>query len=262
MALSRERVHRASAAWIWVPPTAGRIEIEEYLAVRFPTWYEHPLQLIGIRPAGRDLDTVLDEVIARCAAAVGTAPPVLLVWVRLDAPAALEAALVARGGALDETLDVLARPLDTVPDLDPPADVELRWADDLDTFVDSVHLNSDIFGGTKPDREGLAPIFPDEQTKYRSGGGGAVVAYVDGEPVGTGGITVAGPDGRLWGGGVLPGARGRGVYRALLAARLGYAVAHRCEIALVKGRVETSGPILRRAGFEAFGQERSYLLGL
>lgn len=262
MTLTRERVHTASSAWIWVPPTAGRIETEEYLAVRFPTWYEHPLQLIGIRPAGRDLDSVLDEVIARCAAAVGTAPPELLAWVRLDAPAALEAALVARGGALDETLDVLARPLDTVPDLDPPVDVEVRWADDLDTFVDSVHLNADIFGGTKPGRAALEPIFPDEQTKYRAGGGGAVVAYLDGRPVGTGGVTVAGPDGRLWGGGVVSEARGRGVYRALLAARLGYAVAHRCEIALVKGRVETSGPILRRAGFEAFGQERSYLLAL
>jgi GNAT superfamily N-acetyltransferase len=262
MTLTRERVRTASAAWIWVPPNAGRIETEEYLAVRFPTWYEHPLQLLGIRPAGRDLDAVLDEVIGRCASAVGTAPPQLLAWVRLDAPEGLETALQARGGVIDETLDVLARPLDELPDLAPAADVELRWADDFDTFVDSVHLNADIFGGTKPDRAGLEPVFPDEQTKFRGGGGGAVVAYLQDEPVGTGGITVAGPDGRLWGGGVSPEARGRGVYRALLAARLAYAAGNGCEIAVVKGRVETSGPILRRAGFEAFGQERSYLLAL
>ena len=29
-------------------------------------------------------------------------------------------------------------------------------------------------------------------------------------------------------------------------------------LALVKGRVETSGPILRRAGFTAYGDERCY----
>ncbi len=56
--------------------------------------------------------------------------------------------------------------------------------------------------------------------------------------------------------------RGRGIYRALLAARLEYAVRHGATMALVKGRVETSGPILRRAGFAAHGQERSYRVPL
>jgi GNAT superfamily N-acetyltransferase len=214
--LARERVHAASAAWLWIPATAARIDTEEYLALRFPAWYEHPLQIVGFRPIR----------------------------------------------PLDETLDVLARPLSVLPDLDPPDDVEVRWAADFDTFVEAVHLNSDVFGGTKPDRAGLEPVWPDEDTKLRTGGGGAVVAYLHGRPVGTAGVTVAGPDARLWGGGVLPEARGRGVYRALLAARLEYAVERQCEIAIVKGRVDTSGPILRRAGFSAYGTERSYLLDL
>jgi hypothetical protein len=42
-------------------------------------------------------------------------------------------------------------------------------------------------------------------------------------------------------------------------ARLAIARSHGARLALVKGRVETSGPILRRAGFTAYGQERSYL---
>jgi hypothetical protein len=261
--LSRERVHTASAAWLWVPPNAGRIETEEYLALRFPTWYEHPLQLVGFRPV-RPLPEVLDEVVDRCRSAVGTATRELLAWVRLDAPDGLADALVERGGVLEETVDVLARPLADLGalDLDLPGDVEVRWAADFDTFVDAVHLNSDVFGGTKPDRAGLEPVWPDEQTKLRSGGGGAVVAYLDGEPVGTGGITVAGPDARLWGGGVLPAARGRGAYRAMLDARLAYGAEQGCELAIVKGRVETSAPILRRAGFAAYGTEKSYLLPL
>ena len=48
----------------------------------------------------------------------------------------------------------------------------------------------------------------------------------------------------------------------MLAARLDYAAAHDMTMALVKGRVQTSGPILRRAGFGVYGQERSYRLTL
>jgi hypothetical protein len=33
-------------------------------------------------------------------------------------------------------------------------------------------------------------------------------------------------------------------------------------LALVKGRVETSAPILRRAGFALYGEERCYRLDL
>jgi GNAT superfamily N-acetyltransferase len=65
---------------------------------------------------------------------------------------------------------------------------------------------------------------------------------------------------RLWGGGVIPEARGRGVYRTMVAARLKYAVENGATMALVKGRVETSGPILRRLGFDVYGQERSYIV--
>lgn len=261
---TRERVHAASAAWVWVPSDARVLRTGDYLAVRFPAWFENPLQLLLVHPRGRDVVAVLDEALRRVKAELVDGPDQaeLVAWVRLDAPDGLEGALAARGGVVDETLDVLARPLAARPDLAVPDTVDLRWADDIDTFVDSVHLNADVFGGTRPERSSLERLFADEQDKLRSGGGGAVVAYVDGAPVGTGGVTVAGPDGRLWGGGVLPAARGRGVYRALLAARLDYAAAHGCELAIVKGRVETSGPILRRAGFAPYGQERSYRLPL
>jgi GNAT superfamily N-acetyltransferase len=69
---------------------------------------------------------------------------------------------------------------------------------------------------------------------------------------------MAGGVARLWGGAVVENARGQGVYRALLAFRLDYGVAHGATMALVKARVETSGPILRRAGFVAYGQEVTY----
>jgi GNAT superfamily N-acetyltransferase len=89
-------------------------------------------------------------------------------------------------------------------------------------------------------------------------GGGMLVAYVDGEPSGSGGVTMADGVARLWGGVVVPSARGQGIYRAVLDARLSYAVERGATMGLVKGKIDTSGPILRRAGFAAFGQESIY----
>jgi hypothetical protein len=47
---------------------------------------------------------------------------------------------------------------------------------------------------------------------------------------------------------------------AVLAERLRLARAHGATLALVKGRVETSGPILVRSGFAAYSEERCYWL--
>lgn len=66
----------------------------------------------------------------------------------------------------------------------------------------------------------------------------------------------------MWSGAVVESARGQGFYRAVLAARLTYAARHGATMALVKGRVETSGSILRRAGFAAYGQELIYAVSL
>lgn len=262
---SRERVHAASAAWVFVPAGAPRAEADEYLLVRHPDWTERPVQVAWTQ-AGRPVAEVVDEVLGRARPMVDPSVPAsaqVAWWVRLDAPDGLEDELVARGARLDETVDVLARTLghmDDEPELEPAPDVELRWSDDLAVFADAVQLAAEVFGGVATDRAVIEATFPGEEAKVRSGGGGAVVAYLDGRPVGSGGLTVAGADARLWGGVVLPEMRGRGVYRAVLAARLAYAREAGADLAVVKGRVQTSGPILRRAGFASFGQERSWLL--
>jgi hypothetical protein len=56
--------------------------------------------------------------------------------------------------------------------------------------------------------------------------------------------------------------RRRGAYRVVLAERLRLARAHGATLALVKGRVETSGPILLPAGFAENDEERCYWLPL
>ena len=81
-----------------------------------------------------------------------------------------------------------------------------------------------------------------------------MVAYVDGQPAGTGGWTLAGPVCRLWGGATHSALRGRGAYRAVLAERLRMARAAGATLGLSLGRVETSAPILRGLGFTRYGE--------
>ena len=60
----------------------------------------------------------------------------------------------------------------------------------------------------------------------------------------------------------LPAFRGRGLYRSLLAARCKLARANGATLALTKGRVETSAPILERAGFRSYAVEQCWRLSL
>ncbi len=134
----------------------------------------------------------------------------------------------------------------------------LKHAAGLDADSVAVWVKLDapaVFGGSVPPPERLAEAVRELEEEFDSGSG-RWVAEVEGRAVGVGGLSVAGPAARLWGGAVRLEARGRGVYRALLATRLAEGAAHGCTMALVKGRVETSGPVLRRAGFEVHGQER------
>ena len=253
----QERVEAASA-FVWVPETAFRAESREYLLVRFPDYFEHHLVLAAFRPE-REPGTVVDDVLAR---AREFEEPELVWWVKLGAPPGMDELVQARGGVLDETLDVLA--LDLAPGLPDLGEhsATLRWTTDEETLRHAYQVLKVVFGGDVPHDQRLRVESEQVRRDVEAGRGGGVVAYLDDEPVGTGGITITDAVGRLWSGSVLPEHRGRGVYRALLAARLEYAVRHGATMALVKGRVETSGPILRGVGFAAHGQERSYRVPL
>ncbi len=253
-----ERVAEASGAWVWVPDTATRVETEEYLLVRFPSWFEDPLELLWFQTS-RDLESSVADVLTR---AREYDVSELVWWVKLGSPAGIDELLTARGAVLADTLDVLAVDLAAgVPDLG-AHHVELRWTIDVPTLRDSYGVLTTVFGGDVPPDEQLRIESDQAATTVAGGQGGGVVAYVEGEPVGTGGVTVAGDVTRLWSGSVVAQHRGAGVYRALLDARLRYGLDHGSTMGLVKGRLETSGPILRRAGFAAYGQERSYRIGL
>jgi GNAT superfamily N-acetyltransferase len=76
------------------------------------------------------------------------------------------------------------------------------------------------------------------------------LAWCDGEPAATAASVVFERSVYLLGGVTRDGFRGRGLYRALVAARLAHARARGIGLATCHARAQTSAPILERLGFE------------
>ncbi|MER5636200.1 GNAT family N-acetyltransferase [Kitasatospora sp. NPDC002227] len=260
MSLSPSAVAAASAAWVWLPPDAEVVADDQYTILRLPEYYSFDLSVVSFTP-NRPLPAAVDAVLERAKAC---GPPVLDWQVLIGHPAGLADELTARGGRVKLGLEVLAADLSQgAPRLKPPAvDVSLRWATDLATTRDGIAVESAGFGGALPPEERIEAAAGRDAKAFPAGEGGRVVAYVDGEPVGAGGVVLVDGVARLTGGVVAEDWRGRGVYRALLDARLSYAATHGAAMALVKANETTSGPILRKVGFTPFGPEPVYALPL
>jgi GNAT superfamily N-acetyltransferase len=245
---------------MWAPDDAEVVEGDGFTIVRLPEHFAWDLSVLAFTPTG-PLGAAVDAVVERARA---FEVPLLDWEVGLAAPAGLAAELAARGGQVKLTLEVLARDLSLeVPALPPPtADLTMRWATDFETARDGSAVAVTGFGGMLPPDERIEARAAKDAASVPAGGGGMLVAYVDGTPAGFGDLSLVDGVARLSGGVVVPAERGRGIYRALLEARLSYAAAHGATIALVKGNVRTSAPILRKAGFTSFGEEPIYAVPL
>lgn len=107
-----------------------------------------------------------------------------------------------------------------------------------------------------------SPVTPGQHDRFEEGRTDAVrhflLALLDGRPVGAGWATVHEAGVLMNGGAVDPAFQGRGVYRALVAARL--ALARRAGVAglVTLARPDTSEPILAAFGFRAVGTIRMH----
>lgn len=254
MTLDPERVLAEASAWVWYPPEARTVDTDEYLLIAYPSHFADPTVATRWR-SDRPADDLIDEVLE---AAQGLGRDAVNFFELTDAtrPRDLERRLRERGGELTETLAVLALDIRTgVPDLDVPDDVEVRRVTTLDDLRATDKVDVAAFGGTLADDETL------ERSAARLADEPRYLAVRAGTPVGAAGHTLGGGTVRLWGGAVLPEARHAGAYRALLDRRLRDATEAGATMALVKGRVETSAPVLLRAGFQRYAEVRAYRLG-
>jgi GNAT superfamily N-acetyltransferase len=250
----KQRVVEA-ATWAWVPSDAQDFVEADYRLTIYPDRAS-----VQWSTTNRPLPEVIAEVRQRAREA---GRPELRWWVNgRTAPADTSDVLQQHGFEQIETVEVLALALKSADELtaalDLPADVVVRSADDADSIYSAGQIDSQVFGWPPPTRQQLK-----DETEMLAGANGSptvrrYLAYLDDHAVGSAGYTLVDDVLRLWGAGVLPEARGRGAYRALLAARCADGIRQGATLALVKGRTETSAPVLRRAGFTSYGIEKCY----
>lgn len=85
-------------------------------------------------------------------------------------------------------------------------------------------------------------------------------AWLGDELVGTSSLALRGDSGYLMGAQVLESARGKGAYRALIAARLEFLRERGLEYATIQAQEATSAPILEHLGFESLFDSKCYYL--
>jgi len=249
-----DEILRASAAWVWYP--RGCEHEEEHLQlVRYPARLGGKVQASMVDSVLRPSD-VIDYAIARARA---WGEHELTFWTgAADAPS-LEEELLRRGAVHDDTVTVFARATDAeMPAFPVGVTTEIVRTADQIREVDGI--NAEVWEQDPLDEDGLAEELTEIAAGLRGGKGARVLARVGGRAASTGGCTLVGGFVRLWGGATRSSARGRGAYRAVIAERLRFGLSHGAATAIVKGRVTTSAPILARAGFEPYGEDRKYLL--
>jgi hypothetical protein len=157
--------------------------------------------------------------------------------------------LLRRGLVRDADPFATAMALDCQPP-PPPEGFEVREARTREEYLQAAAVQAEAFGAS-----------PEEAAEHVAGlerrlDGSPFLMHLvwsEGRMIGAGACAVTPAGLALFGGAVLPGARGRGAYRALIAERWRAAVADG-RPALVTQAGAMSRPILERLGFRAVGR--------
>ena len=147
--------------------------------------------------------------------------------------------LLGLGLVPDEPDDYAVGMVLTEPPAQPPPDVEVRRAETPEARLAAARIAAIAFGGPAPTSASAEDPDPNNVV---------YLAYADGEPVARGSAAFGDHGVTLFGGSTLPEARGRGAYRALVAARWEDAVARGTPILVTQAGM-MSRPILQRLGF-------------
>lgn len=186
-----------------------------------------------------DADRIIDETIAQYAQ-----HGCRFSWrVGPDSSQHLKARLAARG--LTYHLGYgMARSTELAIDVDPRISIERVTEATVNTFTQTMAKGWDMDPAT---------VAPANEAVVRANGPLVMfLARWDGEPAATAGAALHPRSIYMIGGVVLPAFRGRGLYRALVDARLAFARQHGIELATSLAKSDTSAPILERMGFETY----------
>jgi len=132
----------------------------------------------------------------------------------------------------------MARSTDVEVDLGEVVEVDIRTVDEY-THVMAAGWDADA-----------AALLAQNRHVLTEGRQRLFIAYCDGVPAAAASYVPFARSAFLMGGVVLEAFRGRGLYRALVHARLAHARAHGVALATTHAREATSAPILEKLGFE------------
>lgn len=256
-----EQILRAAAAWSWLP-RGGEVDKTHLRLVRYPERLGGGVRASQVRSGGGAADVIAYAIDrGRAWGASG-----ITFWTNPSDTPDLEPELRRRGADHVDTVAVFACPLDraSVDELTRtvPAGVSVEVVETLAQVREVDAVNVPIWDQSPLDEDGLCAELEEVRTALDAGVGLQVLGRLHGRAVSVAGRTFVDGFTRLWGAGTLADARGRGVYRAVLAERLRLGEERGTTTALVKGRLSTSAPILSRAGFRHYGDERAYRLDL
>jgi GNAT superfamily N-acetyltransferase len=249
----------------WRQPPAPGFEIIEtprYRVVLQPDFpIPGPNSASWIRCRPEEADQVIDEVTA-----LFKERGLPLMWV-LDPetePTSFAHQLEARGFKPDTAApksEVMVLPTDSAIDFPGLPGLDLRdGLADSASFRAADDVNAEAFMGVSlPDEPGIRAAQERRRlNQIAAGNRRLLLATIDGEAAGSAGLSLYPPDGAIINGGaVRPKFRGRGIYRAMVAARL--RMAREAGVAgLSVWGGPMSAPILARLGFEKVGYRRFY----
>lgn len=238
----------------WGRPTPGLVQHrtgERLVELRPSFPIAGPNHVCLVRCAPDRVDAMIDETRA------WIAPHRLPVMWLLDddaAPPDIGRRLAARGIVEVERVGAMVLPASVDVPAGPPAIEIVDGLRDEATHRVAEEVQVDGFGTT---------IAPGQRARFEEASADAArhlfLALIDGEPAGAGWATVCMGGVIMNGGAVRPALRGRGVYRALVAARLTLARRAGAPGLVTQAKPDTSGPILAAFGFRTVGTCRMHL---
>jgi GNAT superfamily N-acetyltransferase len=181
-------------------------------------------------------------------------------WVGDSAtPANLHEQLLELGVVVNEEEPMLTGMTATSPPPPLAEGIAVRPVQTLEDYLAALEVDWEVWQTPAPERAQRRVL---EEARFEPMQGSRVVhhfsAFLDGERVGFGRAIYTETAVALFGGSVLPEARGKGVYRALVRARWDAAVTRGTPTLVVQAGA-MSAPVLAGLGFEPHGQIHLYV---
>lgn len=239
-------------------PGMERVELDGVLCFFHPYPNAQPVELLDL--AGADVRSA----VAAVRSAARERGKRLQVWLIAPEDSELGPALELEGLVNEDTpgFEAVENAMALVQ---PPAgesggEIAVSAVETYDDFTASTEVVMDAFGFPEEMRAEAVAELPQRWDEYRdpANPGRQYVARIGDEIVGTAGAVFGSVGMNLFGGAVLPRARGRGVYRALTVARWEEAV-ERGTPALTVQAGRMSMPVLAKLGFVHVGEARMYV---